>query len=302
MNKSPIDNLLTDLQHDKPLIEVLSIGIRHACELTGCVAGVYTSDSDSITPQHWWIVHDPSSAIRHKTTEGQVFASSGTFFKSRLSSIQQHGRESDLRSYQVQLKSDNKAVGYIILWSNHEIDIKTLMSKLRPLDSLLALVGVALNGILSNKKLLDHNSFREHVSNEIERARRSKHNFSVIHIRMLYDRYAVGNESIKLWQNTITMGEMILSWLRKCDTLGVISPYRFSILLPTTTFLGAKIAARRIHHLLSLSSKETTTTQGIPQLLIVNYPKDANDVNKLCEITQWPNPLDSKTHLSGAMK
>ena len=132
--------------------------------------------------------------------------------------------------------------------------------------------------------------FDDAVRNEIRKANRFGHRFSILRVR-LDESGSPGSRidevTAAVDRRTKAFAERVASALRSADLLASSDPRTYSILLPQTDALGAGILAQRIRHAMARLDMSDTPQAALGAVLATTtYPVDGTHFESLLEVLE----------------
>jgi diguanylate cyclase (GGDEF)-like protein len=129
--------------------------------------------------------------------------------------------------------------------------------------------------------------FEDAVRNEIQKATRFGHRFSILRVHLEADARAAGGseEALEyLNQGLERRAQRVESALRATDLLASNGPHDYSILLPQTDALGAGILAQRIR--MAVADPEESDVVALARVGGASFPVDSTQFEGLCETAE----------------
>lgn len=250
---------------------VFEDALRLACEAAACPGGAVVGSDDTAPQGHCLFRYDPANLFDTLDDRPRTGPTA-------------------LRRVEVPLRFGHYNTGNLVLLAPSEFCEETIRERVAPFDTVLATL-VAANIATTSRTdgMLFGQAFRQRVASEIARAKRFEESFSIVQLRLLRAHGSFHDVPPGRNSSAVTVGEALISRLRKCDVVGVMAPHRVAVLLAGTGPLGAKIAVRRIEQCVQTTEDPVfnSNLDGMRvECVMRSFPEDGSDVDVLCDISE----------------
>ena len=296
-HNAEIGELFRGLERKGALATALREAVRLACDAGGGLAAAVVADLDFGGDASHRFAHDP----RGRLDELSRCREPDDRERECVGDDQQDARNA-ATALQIPLNCGGRTVGTLVFLLSPEASANEVTARTANICAVLAtlLAAEESNATRTSSGVLGREAFRRRLTSELSRSARSAEELAMLHVT-LDPRDAAPADGQNTWARVAALGETLTDRLRRSDVIGVLGPSHLVVLLPGTSRLGARIAARRIELLVRMPEnlrRGSDKTSAAPQCHLRIYPEDGGDVDTLCRLPRLrggtkPNALST---------
>ncbi len=282
-NNAEIGELFRGLEREGALAAALRDAVRLACDAGRGQAAAIVADLDFCGEARHRFAHDPRGLLAELSEFREPDDP-----EHECAGDDQQDPGGCATALHIPLNCGGRTVGTLVFLPSPETRADQVTARTASLCAVLAtlLAAEESNATRTSSGVLGREAFRRRLTSELSRSARSAEELAMLHVTL---DPSAGDpaDGENTWAHVAALGETLTDRLRRSDVIGVLGPGHLAVLLPGTSRLGARIAARRIELLVRMPENLRRGSDELfaaPECHLRIYPEDGGDVDTLCRL------------------